>query len=151
MKRAEKLAADLLAWERIVLTVAHGQPVFIADYAVNRAWEWIGKVQAALANAARQLPDLEVKIGKRDGGVYLTPRKWVLAKPSPDQLAQLQSLAEGNVSAIYLRGLAPIDIEDDLQKLSESHRCKLTAEYAVQHLPGGLTDRACHVFREVAT
>jgi len=42
-------------------------------------------------------------------------------------------------------GLAVMDVEKVMQELSVQYGVELRGEYAIHHLPGGLTDRACWV------
>ena len=40
-----------------------------------------------------------------------------------------------------------MDVEATLQELSAKYGVELRAEYAVHHLPGGATDRACWILK----
>ena len=48
---------------------------------------------------------------------------------------------------LFLPGLAVMDVEATLQELSARYGVELRGEYAVHHLPGGVTDRACWILK----
>jgi hypothetical protein len=59
----------------------------------------------------------------------------------------LMHFASSDMPEMFVPGLSVMDVEGLLQELSSLYAVQLRGEYAVHHLPGGVTDRACWVCR----
>ena len=135
-------------WQEIITILSYGEPVIIRGY--ERASVVKGLTDAKLALSAEGKRSYESGINTRlldDGGIRVSPRKWPFRKLSDEQRQTLEHFASSDMPEIFLPGLSVMDIETTLQELSSLYAVQLRGEYAVHHLPGGVTDRACWVCR----
>ena len=145
---AQKPTAYETFWQEIITILSYGEPVIIRGY--SRASVVKGLTDAKLHLSAEGKRSYENGINTKllgDGGIRVSPRKWPFRKLSDEQRQTLEHFASSSMLEIFLSGLAVMDVESTLQELSSLYAVQLRGEYAVHHLPGGVTDRACWVCR----
>jgi hypothetical protein len=133
-------------WQEIITILSYGEPVIIRGYA--RASVVKGLTDAKVALSAEGKRSYANGINTRvlgDGGIRVSPRQWPFRKLSDEQRQTLEHFASSDMPEIFLPGLAVMDVEATLQELSSLYAVHLRGEYAVHHLPGDVTDRACWV------
>jgi hypothetical protein len=145
---AQKPTAYENFWQEIITILSYGEPVIIRGY--SRGSVVKGLTDAKLVLSAEGKRSYENGINTRlldDGGIRVSPRKWPFRKLSDEQRQTLEHFAASDMPQIFLPGLAVMDVESVMEELSSLYAVQLRGEYAVHHLPGGVTDRACWVCR----
>jgi hypothetical protein len=143
---AQKPTAYENYWQEIITILSYGEPVIIRGY--RRASVIKGLTDAKLALSAEGRRSYENGISTRaldDGAFRVSPRKWQYRTPTDEQRQALMHFAASDMPEMFVPGLAVMDVETTLQELSSLYAVHLRGEYAVHHLPGDVTDRACWV------
>ena len=143
---APKPTAYETKWQEIITILSYGEPVIIRGY--QRISVVKGLTDAKLALSAEGKRGWKNGIDTKqldDGAIKVSPRKWPFRKLTDEQQQALEQFAASDMPEIFLPGLAVMDVEQTLQELSTQYGVELRGEYAVHHLPGGVTDRACWV------
>jgi len=133
-------------WQEIITILSYGEPVIIRGY--QRMSVVKGLTDAKLALSAEGKRSYENGINTKtldDGAIKVWPRKWPFRKLTDEQRQALEQFAASDMHEIFMPGLAVMDVEKVMQELSVQYGVELRGEYAIHHLPGGLTDRACWV------
>lgn len=143
---AQKHTAYETYWQEVVTILSYGEPVIIRGY--KRMSLTKGLNDAKLALSAEGKRSYENGINTKtldDGAIKVWPRKWPFREVTNEQRQALEQFAASDMPEIFMPGLAVVDVEKILQELSTQYGVELRGEYAIHHLPGGLTDRACWV------
>lgn len=143
---AQKPTAYENYWQEIITILSYGEPVIIRGY--KRMSLTKGLNDAKLALAAEGKRGWENGINTKqldDGAIKVSPRFWPFRTLSDEQRQALEQFASSDMPEIFMAGLAVMDVEKIMQELSTRYGVELRGEYAVHHLPGGVTDRACWV------
>jgi hypothetical protein len=133
-------------WQEIITILSYGEPVIIRGYSRGSIVKGLTDAKLSLSSEGKR--SYENGINTRvlgDGGIRVSPRQWPFRKLSDEQRQTLEHFAASDMPQIFLPGLAVMDVEGLLQELSSLYAAQLRGEYAVHHLPGGVTDRACWV------
>jgi hypothetical protein len=134
-------------WQEMVSTVSHGEPVTVCNYSRSTVIKGIHDAKKAMAADGLRVPEHGLATQAVDGGIRVMPKGWQYRTPTDEQRQALTHFAASDMPEIFLPGLAVMDVEGLLQELSSLYAVQLRGEYAVHHLPGGVTDRACWVCR----
>jgi hypothetical protein len=143
---AQKPTAYENHWQEILTILSYGEPVIIRGY--RRMSVVKGLTDAKLTLSAEGKRSYENGINTRvldDGGIRVIPKGWQYRTPTDEQRQALMHFAASDMPEVFVPGLAVMDVESTLQELSSLYAVHLRGEYAVHHLPGGVTDRACWV------
>ena len=135
-------------WQEIIAILSHGEPVIIRGY--RRSSVIKGLTDAKLALSAEGKRSYENGIDTKqldDSAIKVSPRKWPFRPRSDEQRQALEQFASSDMPELFLPGLAVMDVEATLRELSTRYGVELRGEYAVHHLPGGVTDRACWILK----
>ena len=145
---AQKPTAYENYWQEIIAILSHGEPVIIRGY--QRKSVVKGLTDAKLALSAEGKRSYENGIDTKqldDSAIKVSPRKWPFRPLSDEQRQALEQFAASDMLGIFMAGLAVMDVEATLRELSTRYGVELRGEYAVHHLPGGVTDRACWILK----
>lgn len=134
-------------WEGIIEKVTCGEPVCVMGYHVNNVLKNCKRAIERMRAQVRRTPEYGITTAKIAGGHRVVPKGWQYRTPTDEQRQALMHFAASDMPEMFVPGLAVIDIETTLQELSSLYAAELRGEYAVHHLPGGVTDRACWVCR----
>lgn len=135
-------------WQEIVATASYGEPVIVRGYTRMSVVKGINDAKRMLAAEGRRSCEngLSTKV-LDDGAIRISPKLWQFRTLTDEQKQALIHFAASGMTELFLPSLAPMDVEATLQELSSCYGVELRAEYAVHHLPGGVTDRACWVLK----
>lgn len=145
---AQKPTAYENYWQEIITILSYGEPVIVRGYKQMSLTKGLNDAKLALAAEGKR--GWENGINTRqldDGAIKVSPRKWPFRKLTDEQRQALEQFASSDMLGIFMAGLAVMDVEQTLQELSIKYGVELRGEYAVHHLPGGVTDRACWVLK----
>ena len=134
-------------WLGVFQRIAHGEPVEIEGMARSGISEAMNRTRELVVAMKRRIPKVQVRAAKTETGWRLFAHKWHHRTVTPEQWREIRDFAESEASSLFVRGLAVLDIEQTLKEIAIATGVQLRAEYAVWHLPGGKTDRACWVFK----
>jgi hypothetical protein len=142
-----KPTAYEVRWQKIVSTVSHGEPVTVCDYSRSSVIKGIQDAKKAMAADGLRVPEHGLATQAVDGGIRVMPKHWQYRPVSDEQRQALTHFAASDMPEVFLPGLAVMDVEGLLQEMSSVYGVQLRGEYAVHHLPGGVTDRACWIVK----
>ena len=134
-------------WLDVFRRVAYGEPVEVQGMARSGISEAMNRTRELVAELKRRIPDVRVRAAKTETGWRLFAHKWQHRTVTPEQWQEIRDFAESAASSLFVRGLAVLDVEQTLKEIAIATGVQLRAEYAVWHLPGGTTDRACWICR----
>ena len=134
-------------WECIIEKVTCGEPVCVMGYHVNNVLINCKRAIERMKAQSRRTPEYGITTAKVAGGQRVMPKGWQYRTVSDEQRQALMHFAASGMAELFLPGLAVMDVEATLQELSAKYGVELRAEYAVHHLPGGATDRACWILK----
>ena len=132
-------------WECIIEKVTCGEPVCVSGYHVNNVLINCKRAIERMRAQLRRTPEYGITTSKIVGGQRVIPKGWQYRPVSDEQRQALTRFAASDMPEMFVPGLAVLDVEGLLQEMSSVYGVQLRGEYAVHHLPGGVTDRACWV------
>jgi hypothetical protein len=145
---AQKPTAYENYWQEIITILSYGEPVIIRGYRRVSVIKGLTDAKLALSSGGKRSYENGINTRALDDGAFrVSPRKWPFRKLSDEQRQALEHFASSDMPEVFVPGLAVMDIEATLQELSIQYGIELRGEYAVHHLPGGVTDRACWVVK----
>jgi len=143
---AQKPTAYENYWQEIIAILSHGEPVIIRGYQRKSVVKGLTEAKLALSAEGKRRYENGVDTKQlEDSAIKVSPRKWPFREVTNEQRQALEHFAASDMTEIFMPGLAVMDVEKILQELSTQYAVELRGEYAIHHLPGGLTDRACWV------
>ena len=143
---AQKHTAYETYWQEVVTILSYGEPVIIRGYKRMSLTKGLNDAKLALSAEGRRSYENGISTRALDDGAFrVSPRKWQYRTPTDEQRQALTHFAASDMPEVFVPGLAVMDVESTLQELSIQYGIELRGEYAVHHLPGGVTDRACWV------
>ena len=134
-------------WLDVFRRVAYGEPVEVQGMARSGIGEAMNRTRELIVELKRRIPDVQVRAAKTETGWRLFAHKWHHRTVTPEQWQEIRDFAQSEASSLFVRGLAVLDVEQTLREIAIAAGVQLRAEYAVWHLPGGKTDRACWILK----
>lgn len=145
---AQKPTAYENYWQEIITILSYGEPVIIRGYKRMSLTKGLNDAKRALAAEGKRSYENGIDTKQLDdSAIKVSPRKWPFRPLSDEQRQALEQFAASDMPGIFMAGLAVMDVEATLQELSIRYGVELRGEYAVHHLPGGVTDRACWIVK----
>lgn len=142
-----KPTARNLQWLDTLTRVCHGEAVDIAAMSLPGVREGLSRARELAADRKPPLPQIRVSAIRTETGWRLQDRDFKRREPTPRQRQAIEAFAASDRLEMFVLGLAALDVEQLLQEIASATGVQLRAEWAIWHLPGGKTDRACGLFR----
>ena len=142
-----KPTARNLQWLDTLTRVCHGEAVEIAAMSLPGVREGLSRARELGADRKPPLPAVRVSAIRTAAGWRLQDRDHKRREPTPEQRQAIEAFAASDMPEMFVGGLAALDVEPLLREIAAATGVQLRAEWAVWHLPGGKTDRACGLFR----
>ena len=133
-------------WQEIITILSYGEPVIVRGYSRMSIVKGLTDAKLALSAEGKRSYENGINTSVLDGGgIRVIPKGWQYRPVSDEQRQALTRFAASDMPEMFVPGLAVLDVEGLLQEMSSVYGVQLRGEYAVHHLPGGVTDRACWV------
>ena len=136
-----------LQWLDTLTRVCHGEAVEIKAMSLPGVREGLSRARELAVDRKPPLPQIRVSAIRTETGWRLQDRDWKRREPTPEQRQAIEAFAASDMPEMFVGGLAALDVEPLLQEIAAATGVQLRAEWAVWHLPGGKSDRACWIFR----